>query len=92
LLNNKNVFKNIWNSTFSYQNKSDFDVQVALFYGDEINNLYDYHKKVPYFTTILKKGEKYNLPNQKGQKIYLYTFDKDGHPIDKKEITPTNNL
>lgn len=91
LLNNKNVFNNIWNSTFSYQNKSDFDVQVALFYGDEINKLYDYHDKVPYFTTILKKGEKYDLPYNKGQKIYLYTFDKDGHRIDKREIMPTDN-
>jgi hypothetical protein len=91
LLNNKNIFQNNWDSTFPYQNKSDFDVQVALFYANEIDKLYDYHNKVPYYTTILKKGQKYNLPYNKGQKIYLYTFDKNGQTINKQEITPANN-
>ena len=50
------------------------------------------HKKVPYFSTILKSGEKYNLPINKNGEIYLYTFDKNGKRIDKQIITPANNV
>jgi hypothetical protein len=78
-------------STFSYLNKTESNVQVALFYGNEISNKYDYHKKVPYFSTILKSGKKYNLPIKKNEKTYLYTFDKNGKRIDKQIITPANN-
>jgi len=91
LLNNKNIFQNNWDSTFPYQNIADFDVQVALFYASEIDEIYDYHKRVPYYTTTLKKGGKYNLPIKKGQKIYLYTYDKNGNRVDKKTITPDIN-
>ncbi|MDP2089037.1 MAG: hypothetical protein Q8J84_06505 [Flavobacteriaceae bacterium] len=91
LLNNKNVYQDNWDSTFSYQNSSNFDVQVSLFQENEIEKLYDYHKKVPYYTAILEKGKKYNLPINKGQKIYLYTFTKNGNRIDEKIITPVNN-
>ena len=87
VLNNKlnNVTNNL--STFFYQNKTGSEVQIVLFYGSEILNKYDYHKKVPYFSTILKSGEKYNLPINKNEKIYLYTFDKNGKRIDKQIIT-----
>lgn len=91
LLNNKNIFQNNWDSTFLYQNKSDFDVQVALFYDYEIEKPYGYQKKIPYYTTILKKGEKYTLPIKKGQKIYLYAYDKNGNKIDEKTISHPNN-
>lgn len=92
VLNNKknNITEN--RSTISYKNDTKSNVQVALFYGNEILNKYDYHNKVPYFSTILKSGEKYNLPINKNVKIYLYTFDKNGKPIDKQIITPTNNI
>lgn len=78
-------------STFAYKNNTKNDVQVALFYGHEISGKYDYHKKLPYFSSILKSGEKYNLPIKISEEIYLYTFDKNGKLIDKLIITPTNN-
>ncbi|KAB1070356.1 hypothetical protein F6U93_02040 [Tamlana haliotis] len=79
-------------STFSFKNKAKYDVQVSLFYGNEIKNDYDYIKKVPYFTTILKSDEAYKLPIDRKQKTYLYTFDKYGKRIDKLIITPENTL
>lgn len=88
VLNNKSRDIKDNSSTFSYQNDMDSEVQVALFYGNEILNEYDYHKKVPYYTTILKGGERYDLPINKKGKIYLYTFDKNGKRIDKQIITP----
>lgn len=92
LLNNNNEIQ-IENMTTSYQykNKTESDVQVALFYGNEILNKYDYIKKVPYFSTILESGEKYDLPIEKDREIYLYTFDKNGQRINKQVITPVNN-
>lgn len=92
VLNNNSVNITDSPSTFSYQNKTESDVQVALFYGNEILNKYDYHKKVPYFSTILKSGEKYNLPITKTEEIYLYTFDKNGKMIDKQVIMPSKNV
>ena len=67
----------------TYKNHNEFDVQVSLFYGNEILNNYDYHKKVPYFSTIIEAGRKYELPIDKKSEIYLYTFDKNGKRIRK---------
>ncbi|MCL7763770.1 hypothetical protein MPF19_10115 [Polaribacter sp. Z014] len=92
VLNNENIKNKDNPSTFSYQNKMKSDVQVALFYGNEISNKYDYHKKVPYFSTILKSGKKYNLPIKKSGEIYLYAFDKNGKRVDKQIITPANTV
>lgn len=78
-------------TTFSYKNDIRSEVQVALFYGNEILNNYDYHNKVPYFSTILKSGEKYNLPIKKSGEIYLYTFDKTGKKIDYQMISPDSS-
>ena len=78
LLNNKeNTFEDN-QSTFTYKNKNEFDVQVSLFYGNEIVNKYDCHKKVPYFSTIIEAGRKHKLPIDKKSEIYLYAFDKNG--------------
>jgi len=78
-------------STYPYKNNTKNDIQVSLFYGNEIKNQYDYHKKVPYFTTILEAGKKSKLPIDVEQEIYLYTFDKNGKRIDRQIITPANN-
>ncbi|MFD0836553.1 hypothetical protein ACFQ0I_12310 [Mariniflexile aquimaris] len=90
VLNNKinNLTENL--HTFSYLNKSENEVQIVLFYENEILNKYDFHNKVPYFTSIVKSGEKYNLSINKNCKVYLYTFDKNGKRIDKQLITLTN--
>ncbi|MEH6765761.1 MAG: hypothetical protein V7655_14750 [Aequorivita antarctica] len=92
LINNNNEIQ-IENMTTSYQykNKAENDVQIALFFGNEIANQYDYTKKVPYFTTIIKSGKKTELPIDEKQEIYLYTFDKNGKRINKQVITPANN-
>ena len=79
-------------SVYRYTNNTKNDVQVSLFYGNEILNKYDYTKKTPYFTTILESGKKYNLPIKKDKEIYLFTFDKNGKRIDKQIITPANNV
>lgn len=92
VLNNKTIKITDSQSTFAYQNKTESDVQVALFYGNEILNKYDYIKKVPYFSTILESGEKYDLPIKKDRAIYFYTFDKNGQRIDKQIITPADTV
>jgi len=76
--------------TFIYQNEGDTDVQISLFYGNEIVNKYDYVKKVPYFSTIIKKGNEYKLPISKEGNVFLYTFDKNGKQMDKQVITPAD--
>lgn len=91
VLNNQKENVTDYLSTFTYQNNSDSDVQIALFYGNEISDKYDYHKKVPYFSTILKSGKKYDLPIRKNEEIYLYIFDKNGNRIDKQIIMPANS-
>lgn len=90
LLNNKtNSFADEL-STFTYKNNDKFDVQISLFFGNEITNPYDYHKKVPYFSTIIEAGKKHELPINKKSEIYLYTFDKNGKRIDHQIIKPIN--
>ncbi|UGS22588.1 hypothetical protein [Flavobacterium channae] len=89
LNNNSNGKIDLFSSSFSYKNNSESDVQIALFYGTEIENKYDYIKKVPYFTTIIKSGKKYELSIDSNQEIYLYTFDKNGKLIDNQVISPT---
>lgn len=76
-------------STFAYTNNLETEVQVALFYANEILDKLDYHKKVPYYSAILEAGKKYDLPVNKPGAIYLYTFDRIGKRIDKQLITPT---
>lgn len=78
-------------ASYQYKNNTGNDVQIALFFGNEIANQYDYKKKVPYFTTILKSGKITELPIDEKQEIYLYTFDKNGKRIDKQIIAPHNN-
>ncbi len=78
-------------ASYQYKNNTKNDVQIALFFGNEIENQYDYIKKVPYFTTIIKSGKKTELPIDEKQEIYLYTFDKNGKHIDKQIIMPANN-
>ena len=89
VLNNKKIV----NSTtgYYYQNNSGTDVQVELFYGDEVLNNNDYLKNVPYFSTILKNGKKYYLPVDKKRGMCLYTFDKNGKRIDNQIIKSYND-
>jgi len=91
ILNNKidNSTDDIF--TFSYKNQHKSDVQVTLFYENEIQHAYDYINKIPYFTTVLESGKKYDLPFNKKVKIYLYTFDKNGKRIDNQITTPKKN-
>ncbi|WP_162056172.1 hypothetical protein [Pontibacter pamirensis] len=91
LLNNKGLSQSGWEATFHYKNNSDFDVQVALFYEDEMETEFDYYRNVPYYTTILKTGKKYELPFQGDKSIYLYTFDENGKKVDMQKITPTDD-
>lgn len=90
VLNNRRINNTDQLSTFTYKNEMESDVQVALFYGNEILNKYDYHNKVPYFTSILTSGKKYNLPVKNNGEIYLYIFDKNGKKIDHQIITPVS--
>ena len=87
--NQDNPIQNLPTS-YSYKNNTGNDVQVALFYGNEIENLYDYHKRIPYFTTILKSGKKQELPIDENQETHLYLFDKNGKKIERKIITPAH--
>jgi hypothetical protein len=91
LLNNKSLDFSLWESNFKYKNEHDFDVQVALFYASELLYKTDYHNKVPYFTTIVKKGETVNLPVKSGKEIYLYSYDKNGNRIDKTVLGSSGN-
>lgn len=88
ILNNKMSLSET-STPFPYQNKSNSEVQVSLFYGDEILNPYDYHKKTPYFSTLLESGKTYHLPLQKNKETYLYRFDINGNRIDKQTIQPS---
>lgn len=74
-----------------YKNNTENDVQIALFFGNEITNSYDYHKKVPYYTTILKSGKKTELPICEKKELHLYILDKNGKMIEKQIIKPSNN-
>ena len=92
VLNNKKIDAGKSLSTFSYQNNSGTDVQVSLFYGNEILNKNDHSERIPYFTTILKRGKKYDLPINKEGDIYLYTYDINGERMDEQINTPVINV
>jgi hypothetical protein len=85
LLNNQHQ-ANLWKSSFKYHNKNDFEVQVALFYTQELNSNYDYRNVIPYFTTILERGKTYRLPINKGDTIYLVIYNAEGGTIGKEVI------
>jgi hypothetical protein len=91
LNNNTKNFKENFPTSYHFKNNTESDVQVALFFGNEIENRYDYTKKVPYYTTIIKSGKKTDLPIDEKQEIYLYSFDKNGKCLDKQIITPANS-
>lgn len=91
ILNNRKLELTKNQANFSYKNNSESDVQVLLFYGNEVKHKYDYYDKIPYFSTIIKGGKKHQLPINKEKMIYLYTFDKNGKPIDQKIISPSNS-
>lgn len=89
VLNNKKINLEDSQSTFTYKNSNAFDIQVSLFYGNEITSTYDYRHKVPYFSTIIEAGRKQKLPIDKNGEVYLYIFDKNGKRIDTQVITPS---
>lgn len=91
LNNNTGIQMENMTASYQYKNNTDNDLQITLFLGNEIANQYDYIKKVPYFTTIIKSGKKIELPIDEKQEIYLYTIDKIGKRIDKQIIRPANN-
>ena len=84
VLNNKAEPKAL--STFPYRNNTKQEVQIALFYENEIPYPNEYHHKIPYFTTLLNSGKKYDLPRNKPGQIQLYAFDKNGKIVDKQTI------
>lgn len=90
LNNNTKSFVEKFSSSFQYKNTSENDMQVALFYGKEIDNSHDYQNKIPYYTTIIESRKKTELPINEKQEIYLYAFDKNGRCVDKKIIKSVN--
>jgi hypothetical protein len=92
VLNNINNSLIINQGKYVYRNNTEYDVQISLFYGNEIANQYDYFKKVPYFTTILKSSKKIVLPIDDEQDIYIYTFDINGNKLDEQIITSANSV
>jgi len=89
VLNNKKIVN--LTTIYNYQNNSETDVQVQLFYADEILDAFDHNKKVPYFSTILKAGKKYNLPIDKKRGMYLYTYNKNGKRMENQIIKPSQD-
>lgn len=90
LNNNDDIEIEDLKASYPYKNTTENDVQATLFYGNEIENKYDYIKKVPYFTTIIKPGKKRELLVSEKQETYLYIFDRNGKSIEKQIITPDN--
>ena len=88
LLNNdhKILFEN--DVTFNFKNPSQKEIQLSLFYANEISNEKDYHLKIPFYSTILKPGESLDLPFPAKRQFHLLTFDKKGKIIDKQIFNP----
>lgn len=90
VLNNKKSQK--WEGSFSsYHNTANSEVQVVLFYGNELEGMYDYHYKVPYFSTLVGKNKKVELPIRNDVDTYLYTLDKYGKRVDHQIIKGNQN-
>ena len=89
ILNNNQTLIAENQPTFTYKNRAKEEVQLCLFYEREIINKYDYSKKIPYFTTLLRAGEKCQLPLDEDRIIYLYTLDKEGRQVEEQIINPT---
>ena len=83
LLNNSSLDYSQWDSSYTYKNENGTKVQVALFYGSEIKSKTDYHNKIPYFTTLVEKGDKLKVPINTQEKTFLYTFNSKGNRLDK---------
>lgn len=86
LMNNME-YPSYWNSTFKYKNKSNFDVQVALFYCSELKVKFDYQKAIPYFTSLLEKNRTLDLPINQGEETFLVIYDAEGNVIEKRTIS-----
>jgi len=70
---------------FSYKNSDNDQVQVALYFEDELKKSSDYAKKVPYRCFLLNKNETFQtqLPDSK---IRLILFDEEGKVLQNKLI------
>lgn len=86
LLNNDVIDFSHWDSSYNYKNQNNTKVQLALFYGSEINGETDYHHKTPYFTTVVEKGERQKVPINSHEKTFLYSLDAKGNRLDKVVI------
>jgi len=74
LINTATVNTNLSNY-FEYKNNLEFEVQIALFCSSEVEKPNKTYANIPYFTTILKQGEKLKLPYYDTEDIYLVIYD-----------------
>ena len=86
VLNNNRIDNPENTSLLSYQNKSNTEIQIALLYGREMVDKSEHQYKVPYFSSLLKPGERSGLPIKKNVDTYLFTFDGNGKQIDSQFI------
>ncbi|MEI2418998.1 hypothetical protein V6O07_01895, partial [Arthrospira platensis SPKY2] len=75
LNNNVNNFYENFSVLFNFKNNREIDIQVLLFYGDEIENKYDFIRRVPYYTSIIKSKTSLYLPLDNKHETHLYTLD-----------------
>lgn len=87
LLNNIREKTDFDSIAYFYKNNVDMDLQLAIFYENELIGRYDYLKKIPYYTRILKKKERIEIPLSKAQNSTIIVFDQNQNLIEKKSIS-----
>lgn len=93
VLNNNmnNVYEN-FPALFNFKNNSENDVQVLLFYGDEIENKYDFMRRVPYYTSIIKSKTSLYLPLDNKHETHLYTLDINGNFVENQIFNAVDDI
>ena len=88
LLNNLRMQQDMGDTMRVYKNSFDEEVQVALFYPEELKSRTDYYDKVPYFTTLVEKNQRIRLPVLKHKGAYILVLDRKGNRLSLQQIAP----
>ncbi|MEJ5993787.1 hypothetical protein WG904_05075 [Pedobacter sp. Du54] len=86
LLNNNLEQPSLWKEKFNYQNRFGNEVQISLFYKEEMKNDKDYWQNIPYFTALVPAGESIKIPYNKEKPALLITYDKLGNVLQKQLV------
>lgn len=86
VLNNRPEYLNIWKEKYPFVNTRNQEIQLSVFYQKEIVREDALSELIPYFSAIVKPGDKLDIPYNLNEAIVVAIYNNQGEIIDKMKF------